>query len=256
MDKKEIMKQAVDQIDPKYIEEAVTQEKASQKGLKLLTVRKTWIAAAAILLLLVTGGAAMVISSSDVFHVNKGDAEGSFAPKEDYSLNVPEANMAYNHILSIVSHEEEIDTSSDSYPYSYHAADQKYYDTVYEPWYGGAYTNVHGQLVVCLADSAGKEAMEKGQKVLSSYVSLFREVPYSYNELRACQKDIYYYLTSEAFSSETFRVFTWGLRDDANTVLVGLNSLDEKDLEKLRQHVRIPDALSFQYVTAGPTFTD
>ena len=98
--------------------------------------------------------------------------------------------------------------------------------------------------------------MEKGQKVLSSYVSLFREVPYSYNELRACKKDIYNYLTSEDFSSETFQVFTWGLREDANTVLVGLNSLDEKDWEKLRQHVRIPDALSFQYVTSGPTFTD
>ena len=164
--------------------------------------------------------------------------------------------MAYNHILSIVSHEEEVDKSSDSYPYSYHGADQKFYDTVYEPWYGGAYTNVHGQLVVCLADSAGKEAMEKGQKILSAYVSLFREVPYSYNELRACKRDIYNYLTSEDFSSETFQVFTWSLMDYENTVLVGLSSLDEEDLDKIRQHVRIPDALSFQYVTSGPTFTD
>ena len=245
MDKKEIIREAVGEIDLKYIENAVEPQKKEPLRLRLRRMKKGWIAAAAALLVcLVTGG--VILANSDVFQVNRGE------PEEDYDDNALDSVMAYNQLLTLVRNRDTITREDVLSPY----ACDGYYSSDYEAWYGGAYVNVHGQLVVCLAESAGKEAMEEGKAKLSSLTSLFREVPYSFGELMDVCGDLYVYCTGEESQNENFRIWNWGIDEYENVVHVGLNALDEETLQKVRAQVRLPEALTFSYEESGDVADD
>ena len=248
MDKKELIEQGIDQIDLKYIEKAVEPQETKQPlRLRFSRIKKGWIAAAAALLVcLVSGG--VILAYSDVFNVNRGDSDGAHAPAEDYSVNAPEANLAYNqYVLPAVMATREIDPPTDGLAHQniWITVEGKAYETVYEPWYGGAYTNTHGELVVCLAKSAGQKAMEEGMAKLSPAITIFREVQYSYSELLENMEAILLYCQSEEYESEDFRILAWRTSDSDNTVVIRLTSTDKTVQDKIRKLVPHPDALQF-----------
>lgn len=237
MNKEDVLfEKAMDWVEEKYVEEAL-EPANTVKARKTIIPKKGWIlTVAAVLVCLLTGG--VILAETDIFQVNR-----DYEPAEEYYANSPESIGAYNQILRIVTGQRSTPPADGRYQYDVDG----HYASDFASYYGGAYINVHGDLVVCLAESAGKKALQEGQEKLESICKTFKTVKYSYSDLINCMTDVYNYCQSEEYKTGSLKIIGFGIADPENAVSISVNTQDENVLDEIRSQVRIPDAVVFSY---------
>ena len=236
MDKEKVFDTAFGQIDLKYVEEPLKRQEAGGKNIikSALSRHKGWIAATmAILLCFIAGG--VILAETDAFQLNK-----DLVPSGEFITESSASYGAYLSVRALVTEKSAVPADG-----QFHYTVDGLYASDFAPYYGGAYLNVHGQLVVCIAESAGKKALQEGKERLGSACTLFKNVKYSYGELMECMEDLINYCQSEEYKAKGFEIREFEIKEYENCIGVGVDSLDEDVLNEIRKQIRIPESLVF-----------
>jgi hypothetical protein len=243
MDREEyLFEKAMNRIDVKFIEEPVL-----RKGRKnaVITEKKTfnpktgWILlAAAMVVGLFVGG--MILRKSGHFNPEPS-AEPGVEPTELVETEETEALSAEERILLLVAEKKGAPVSDGQIHYSVNG----YYAADFAPYYGGTYINSEGKRVVCIALSAGEEAVRKGEERLKDNCDQYEAVKYCYSDLINVMSDLLNYYHSERYAAQAFQITKFEINPAGNTVQVSVTSIEESALDEIRAHIRIPEALEF-----------
>ena len=252
-----ILMRAMDWVDPRYVEEALEREEMSKDYTpkKSPNLRMVWIAAsaAAIVIGLVAGGVILTKMNArraeeavtDTHRAeevtNPLQAEEDPKTAENQATDVTDALSAEERILLLVADRSGAPISDGKYHYDVNG----YYASDFKPYYGGTYRNAEGQLVVCLAESAGPEAIEEARENLRAECDLYEGVKYSYSDLINVMSDLLNYYHSEEYAAQRFQITKFEIDAAENAVQVSVTSTDDSALDEICKHIRLPEALIF-----------
>jgi len=115
----------------------------------------------------------------------------------------------------------------------------------YPDYYGGAYINEAGILVVGLAGSYADYEDVIHKSILSEHCT-FRQVPYSYKKLMKIKEEIQEIHLSNS-EEETFKNVTgYGISDELNLVNVDLEIFNKEEIQKFKNNVSDSSLIIFQ----------
>ena len=190
-------------------------------------------------------------AESDLYQVNETTEHS-----EEWYLKQVESNLAYNAIINAFS--ERKGPAPDDGKF-HQCTDGDLYSTDIPDYYGGSYLNTEADLVVLIKESSGEECIAEGKKFIESVCGsasiIFRNVRFSYAELLDGMSDLYNYCQSDQHKEDTFSIFSFGILQNQNRISIYTDTVDEKDLTRIRQAVRIPEALVFVYNDTGLSTT-
>ncbi len=170
---------------------------------------------------------------------------------DDYYSNQWASIQAYTLIMQ--SFTQKISPHSDDG--SFHYDVDGLYASDFPEYYGGAYININGQLVILIVDSTDSSNVAMAEKELLSLCGtasvLFKNARHSYSELIDCMTELYDFCASEFYKSSPVKIVGYGILDDRNAVGVYINSLEEKVLSEVRDHVNHSDCLEFYFQDFG-----
>ena len=238
MDRNEFLFEiAMNGIDVRFIEEPIYRKTKNSSGVvgTVFARRKAWIlCVAAVLISLIAVGTILAVSGLFKPH-------NESVPTDVDHTKEPIAISAEERILLLVAEKNGSPIADGLIHYDVDG----YYASDFAPYYGGAYRNAEGQLVVCLVEAAGQETIDHAKEKLGNDCDVFREVKYSYSDLINIMSDLSNYYHSGEYAAESFTITGFEIDASENTVQVSVVTSDEDAINKIRDNVRIPEAVRF-----------
>ena len=170
--------------------------------------------------------------------------------------NQYQAIQAYTGLLNSFKAAAETSSKADD-PYLYRVDGMQAKD--FPAYYGGAYVNKEGNLVVQIAYREGSlrfnRAAEQVSKICGTQQLIFREAKHSYSELIDTMSALLEYCDSEKYQNSGVRIVGFEISEDKNAITVSIDSNDAAAEEEIRQSIGKKDLLIFEYQECGEELT-
>ncbi len=188
--------------------------------------------------------------SKRCYEINDSTEMSAEAKENQY-----QAIQAYTGLLNSFKAVEASSKADDPYLYRVDGMQAKDFPA----YYGGAYVNKEGNLVVQIAYREGslrfKHAAERVSKICGTQQLIFREAKHSYSELIDTMSALLEYCDSEKYQNSGVRIVGFGISEDKNAISVSIDSNDAAAEEEIRQSIGKKDLLIFEYQECGEELT-
>ena len=170
--------------------------------------------------------------------------------------NQYKAIQAYTALIN--SFKGAVKTSSgEDDPYLYRVDGMQAKD--FPAYYGGAYVNIEGNLVIQIAYRKGalrfNRAAEQVRKICGTEHLVFREAKHSYSELIDTMSALLKYCNSEKYQDSDVRIVGFGISEDKNAITVSLDSEDPAAAEAIELSTGKKGLLIFEYQECSEELT-